>query len=218
MMMLSEQVLINSGSLFVRASEGAAGAGFIFNVMMVARAPLLLFQAVAASLLPHLSRLRARSDQTSNQAFRSSFATTLMGVAVFAIATTLGVLAVGPQVMQLAFGDQFDYDRGGLAIVAVGMGLYLTAVAINQAVLAHGRAPRAALPWLASALFFALLNLWQPLSSFRTVELGFALSAAILAGGLYLVYAFADRTADEPLTPGRGREIEAELAAIDEVG
>ncbi|HUT77587.1 MAG TPA: hypothetical protein VM285_07870, partial [Polyangia bacterium] len=57
-MMLSEQVLINAGALFVRAAEGAAAAGFIFNVMMIARAPLVLFQAIAASLLPHLTRLR----------------------------------------------------------------------------------------------------------------------------------------------------------------
>jgi O-antigen/teichoic acid export membrane protein len=214
-MMLSEQVLVNSGVLFVRTTEGAAGAGFIFNVMMVARAPLLIFLAVAASLLPHLSRLRARGDETSARAFRSSLRTTVTGVAAFAIATTLGVLAVGPQVMQLAFGDQFDYDRLGLAIVAVGMGLYLTAVSVNQAVLAHGRALRAALPWLVSALVFAVLNLWQPLSPFRTVELGFMVSAGVLAAGLYLVYATADRTADEPVSTGPSAEVEAKLAAIE---
>jgi O-antigen/teichoic acid export membrane protein len=214
-MMLTEQVLVNSGVLFVRSDEGAAGAGFIFNVLMVARAPLLLFVAVAASLLPHLARLRARGDETSAEAFRSSLSTTVMGVAAFATATTLGVLAVGPQVMQLAFGDKFDYDRLGLAIVAVGMGLYLTAASVNQAVLAQGRAIRAALPWLGSAVIFVGLNLWQPLSAFRTVELGFTLSAGTLAACLYLVYATADRTADHLLSPGD--EVEAEMAAIDEV-
>jgi hypothetical protein len=70
MMMLSEQVLINSGALFVRAAEGAAAAGYIFNVLMVARAPLVLFQAVAASLLPHLARLRAK-DEESAAAFQA---------------------------------------------------------------------------------------------------------------------------------------------------
>jgi O-antigen/teichoic acid export membrane protein len=215
MMMLTEQVLVNSGVLFVRSAEGAAGAGFIFNVLMVARAPLLLFVAVAASLLPHLARLRARGDETSAEAFRSSLSTTVMGVAIFATATTLGVLAVGPQVMQLAFGDQFDYDRLGLAIVAVGMGLYLTAASVNQAVLAQGRAPRAALVWLGSALLFVVLNLWQPLSPYRTVEIGFTLSAGMLAAGLYLVHATADRMVDRPLSPGA--EVEAEMAAIDEI-
>ena len=109
--MLSEQIMVSSGALFVRAEEGAAAAGFIFNVLMVARAPLLLFQAVAASLLPHLTRLRTRGDASGQEAFRMSVDTTLLTVAGFATLTTLGVLAVGPEVMQLAFGDKFTYDR-----------------------------------------------------------------------------------------------------------
>jgi O-antigen/teichoic acid export membrane protein len=217
-MMLSEQVLLNSGALFVRAAEGAAAAGFIFNVMMVARAPVVLFQAVAASLLPHLARLRARGDEASAEAFRHSLTTTVMAVAAFATATTLGVLAVGPEVMKLAFGGDFDYDRLGLAIVAVGMGLYLTAVSLNQAVIAQGRALRASVPWLGSALLFAGLNLWQPLSPFRTVELGFTLSAGMLAALLYLVYATSPGEVEEPVKPGSSAELEATLASIDEVG
>jgi O-antigen/teichoic acid export membrane protein len=217
-MMLSEQVLLNSGALFVRAAEGAAAAGFIFNVLMVARAPVVLFQAIAASLLPHLARLRARGDEASAEAFRHSITTTLMAVAAFAVATTLGVVAVGPEVVKLAFGGDFDYDRLGLAIVAVGMGLYLTAVTLNQAVIAQGRALRAAIPWLGSALLFVALNLWQPLSPFRSVELGFTLSAGMLAALLYLVYATSPGEVEEPVEPGSSAEIEATLATIDEVG
>ena len=145
-MMLSEQVLVSSGALFVRAAEGAAAAGFIFNVLLIARAPLVLFQAVAASLLPHLTRLRARGDETSEEAFRASLVNTMLLIAGFAAVVTLGVLAIGPQVMQLAFGDQFEYDRLGLAIVSVGMGFYLVAASLNQAVLAQGQARRAARP------------------------------------------------------------------------
>ena len=122
-MMLSEQVLVSSGALFVRAAEGAAAAGFIFNVLLIARAPLVLFQAVAASLLPHLTRLRARGDETSEEAFRASLVNTMLLIAAFAGTVTVGVLAIGPQVMQIAFGDQFEYDRLGLAIVADRHGL-----------------------------------------------------------------------------------------------
>ena len=52
LIMLSEQIFLSSGALFARAEEGAAAAGFMFNILMVARAPVVLFQAVAASLLP----------------------------------------------------------------------------------------------------------------------------------------------------------------------
>ncbi len=218
LMMLSEQVLVSSGALFVRASVGAAAAGYIFNVLMVARAPLLLFQAVAASLLPHLTRLRTRGDATGADAFRMSINTTLMIVAVFAAAVTIGVLAIGPQVMQLAFGDKFTYDRVGLAIVAVGMGFYLSGAALNQAALAQGQARRAAVCWVVCATGFVIFNLIAPLDPYRTVEVGFAGSAALLSGLLYLLYRSPHPVASDQLTPGSPRELEAQLAAVDEIG
>lgn len=218
LMMLSEQVLVSSGALFVRADVGAAAAGFIFNVLLIARAPLVLFQAIAASLLPHLTRLRARGDETSDEAFRRSLSSTMMLIAGFAVLVTIGVVAIGPQVMQLAFGDGFAYDRLGLAIVAVGMGFYLVAASLNQAVLAQGQARRAAIPWVVCAGAFVAYNLVSPGDPFRAVEVGFAASAALLSGLLYLVYAHPHPDVRDSLEPGSGREVEARIAAIDEIG
>jgi O-antigen/teichoic acid export membrane protein len=216
--MLSEQIMVSSGALFVRAAEGAAAAGFIFNVLMVARAPLVLFQAIAASLLPHLTRLRARGDSTGADAFRMSVNTTLLTIVGFAAATTLGVLAIGPDVMQLAFGDKFSYDRVGLAIVAVGMGFYLSAAALNQAALAQGQVRRAALCWLTCAGAFVVWNLVAPLDPYRTVEVGFTGAAALLSGLLYVLYAQPHPVAADSVEPGSPHEIEARLAAVDEIG
>jgi len=218
LIMLSEQIMVSSGALFVRAEEGAAAAGFIFNVLMVARAPLLLFQAVAASLLPHLTRLRTRGDASGQEAFRMSVDTTLLTVAGFASLTTLGVLAVGPEVMQLAFGDKFTYDRLGLTIVAVGMGFYLSAAALNQAALAQGQARRAAACWVVCAVAFVIWNLVAPLDPFRTVEVGFTATAALLALFLYVLYRQPRPVAEDALTPGSPREIEARITALDELG
>ncbi len=218
LIMLSEQIIISSGALFVRAAEGAAAAGFIFNVLMVARAPLVLFQAVAASLLPHLTRLRTRGDVAGRDAFRISVNTTLTTIAGFAVLTTLAVLAVGPEAMQLAFGDKFTYDRLGLAIVAVGMGFYLSAAALNQAALAQGQVRRAALCWVVCALGFVAWNLASPLDAYRTVEVGFTAGAALLAGLLYAVYTQPHPVAGDLLEPGSPRELEARLAAADEIG
>lgn len=217
LMMLSEQVLVSSGALFVRAAEGAAAAGFIFNVMLIARAPLVLFQAVAASLLPHLTRLRARGDETSEEAFRSSLQNTMLLITVFATVTTLAVVAIGPEVMQLAFGDEFDYDRVGLAIVAVGMGFYLVAASLNQAVLAQGQAHRAASRWMICSVGFVIFNLIDVVDPFRAVEIGFTGAAALLAGLLYLLYAKPHPSAADTFEPGSGRELQARLAATDEI-
>ncbi len=217
LMMLSEQVLVSSGALFVRAAEGAAAAGFIFNVLMVARAPLLLFQAVAASLLPHLTRLRARGDEQGRDAFETSLSSTMILIAGFAAATTVGVLAIGPQVMQLAFGDKFTYDRLGLAIVAVGMGFYLVAASLNQAALAQGQARRAAVPWVICACAFVACNLLYPGDAYRAVEIGFTGAAVLLAALLWYVYANPHPSAGDRIAPGSGREVQARLDALDEI-
>ena len=81
------------GAVRPRRARRRRRPGFIFNVMMVARAPLLLFQAVAASLLPHLTRLRTRGDATGEDAFRMSVNNTLLIIVGFAAAVTVGVLA-----------------------------------------------------------------------------------------------------------------------------
>jgi len=216
LIMLSEQVLLNSGVLFVRASESTAAAGFIFNVLMVARAPVVLFQAIAASLLPHLTRLRSRGDEASGDAFALSIRLTLTVIAGFTIAVLIGLLAIGPAVMQIAFGDSFTYDRLGLCIVALGMGLYLTAGTLNQAALARGQVRRAAACWIACALVFATANLLPVLDAFRRVEVGFAVSAGLLCAGLYGLYRRPGPAPCDGLKPGSSQELEARLAFADE--
>ena len=69
------------------------------------------------------------------------------------------------------------------------MGLYLGSVTLNQACLAQGQVRRAAARWLGCAAFFIAWN-FVPLVSdeFRRVEIGFALTAGVLFGLLYLVY------------------------------
>lgn len=216
LIMLSEQVLLNSGVLWVRGSESAAAAGFIFNVLMIARAPVVLFQAVAASLLPHLTRLRSRGDETSDEAFALSINMTILVIAGFSAVVVLGLLAVGPTVMQIAFSDKFEYDRLALLIVGVGMGLYLTAATLSQAALAQGQIRRAAACWVLSSLVFVGINLTSTMSAFRNVEVGFAVSAALLCLGLFALYR-QPRAARDPIRPGSTHEIEARLLAADDI-
>lgn len=216
LIMLSEQVLLNSGVLFVRATDSTAAAGFIFNVLMVARAPVVLFQAVAASLLPHLTRLLSRGDEQSGEAFALSIKLTLLVIAGFTVAVLIGLVAIGPQVMQVAFGESFEYDQLGLCIVGVGMGLYLTAATLNQAALAQGQVRRAAACWIGCALLFACVNLLPVSDAVRRVELGFAVSAALLCILLYALYRNPRAGAEGEMRPGSSQEIEARLAMADE--
>jgi O-antigen/teichoic acid export membrane protein len=215
--MFSEQAFLNAGPLIIRGLEGAAAAGFIFNVLMIARAPLQLFQAVSTSILPHLTSLHASTEPDSEREFHRSVRGVLLGVAAFAAFTALVVLAAGPQLMQLAFSDKFDYDRLGLLLTTLGMGLYLGSVTLNQACLAQGQVRRAAARWLGCASFFIAWN-FLPLveNEFRRVEIGFALTAGVLFSLLYLVYRHPRGRAEDVPAAGSGEELEARLASIDE--
>jgi O-antigen/teichoic acid export membrane protein len=219
LVMFSEQTFLNAGPLLIRATDGAAAAGFIFNVLMVARAPLQLFQAVGTSILPHLTGLHHSEEEGSEETFHSSIRFVLLAVAAFTGVVALAVLAFGPQLMQIAFGDKFDYDRLGLLIVTIGMGLYLSAVTINQACLAQGQVRRASLRWIGCAVFFVGWCLLPVISDeYRRVEIGFTLTAASLLALLYVIYRRPIERPEDVPEPGSGEELEGLVAAADEAG
>lgn len=189
LVMLCEQTFLNAGPLLVKAtadSGGAALAGFTFNVLLIARAPLQLFQAIQTSILPHLTRLRAGGELDP---FARSVNLTLIAIAGFAGCVALVMLVAGPQVMDLLFGGDFDYGRGGLVLVAAGMGLYLCAATLNQALLAHHHAGRSAACWAATAAAFVLfLVLAEFDDRVLQVEAAFTGAAALLSAALYVLY------------------------------
>jgi O-antigen/teichoic acid export membrane protein len=215
--MFSEQAFLNAGPLITRGLQGAAAAGFIFNVLMLARAPLQLFQAVSTSILPHLTSLHTSTDPNSEREFHRSVRGVLLGVAAFAAFTGIVVLVAGPKLMQVAFSAKFSYDRPGLLLVTLGMGLYLGSVTLNQACVAQGQVRRAAVRWLACAGFFILWN-FLPIvgDEFRRVEIGFALTAGVLSALLYAIYRRPHERLEDIPRDGSTEELELRLAAIDE--
>jgi O-antigen/teichoic acid export membrane protein len=186
--MLAEQTLINGAVLTVDATASdAAVAGFVFNALLIARAPLQLFQAIQGSLLPHLAGLNATEEGASE--FRRAIRVTVLAIAAFAGACALGLLLIGPWVMDLLFDVSVTYGRVGLAIVAVGMGLHLVAGTLNQAALARDHAPAAAACWLVSAALFLAWMLSDVVEDqLVRAEVGYAGAAAVLCALLALVY------------------------------
>ncbi len=215
--MFSEQAFLNAGPLITRGLQGAAAAGFIFNVLMLARAPLQLFQAVSTSILPHLTSLHTSTAPDSEREFHRSVRGVLLGITAFTAFTALVVLVAGPQLMQIAFSDKFEYDRPGLLLITLGMGLYLASVTVNQACLAQGQVRRAATRWIACAAFFIAWNFLPIVSDeFRRVEIGFALTAGVLFALLYLVYRHPHGREEDIPREGSTEEMELRLASIDE--
>ena len=177
---LAEQTLLNAPVLIVAAQADSALAGVVFSALLIARAPLQLFQSVQTSLLPHLA-----GGGDVGRAIR----VTVLAIAGFAGAVALGLLVVGPWAMDLLFGGIHDYGRVGLAVLAAAMGFHLMAGALNQAALARGQAGRAAAVWLAVAALFVAWMVAAPVGDLllRT-ELGYLGAAAVLALGLGALY------------------------------
>jgi O-antigen/teichoic acid export membrane protein len=178
---LAEQSLVNAAVIVVDATAASpALGGFAFNVLLIVRAPLQLFQAIQTSLLPHLA-----GGGDEGRAIR----VTVGVIAAFAALVAIGLLAIGPWVMHLAFGDHFDYGRGGLALVGAGMGLHLAAGTLTQSALARGRAAPAAFAWLLCATLFVV---WVAAGAMTDVllrvEVGYFGAAGLLAGLLFGLY------------------------------
>ncbi len=219
LIMFSEQVFLNAGPLIVRGFEGAAAAGYIFNVMMIARAPLQLFQAVSTSILPHLTSLHANGDDESRAEFHQTVRMVISAIAAFTALVAIVVLIAGPELMQLAFSKKFTYDRGGLLLVTLGMGLYLSSVTVNQACVAQGQVRRASARWIGCAAFFIGWCLLPLISEeFRRVEIGFAATAGLLLTLLFAVYRRPHERPEDVPRAGSTEELEAHLAAVEEGG
>jgi O-antigen/teichoic acid export membrane protein len=186
--MLAEQTLLNAAVLTVDATaRDAALAGIVFNVLLIARAPLQLFQAIQTSLLPHLTGLEATAGHA---AFSRAVRVTVMAIAGFAGAVALTLLIIGPWALShVLFGQDYSYGRVGLALIGIGMGLHLTSGALNQAALARDRARAAAGCWILAAVVFLVWMLTPAVSDqlLRT-EIGYAGATGLLALGLASLY------------------------------
>jgi len=185
--MFSEQTILNAAVLTVDAtSTNRALAGIVFNVLLIARAPLQLFQAIQTSLLPHLTGLEATEGHA---AFAHAIRVTIRAIAAFAGAVALGLLAIGPFVMEHLFGQHYAYNRFGLALIGLGMGMHLASGALNQAVLARDQARVAAICWAVAAVVFVLW-MFSPIvgEELLRTEIGYLGATSLLALMLSVVY------------------------------
>ena len=186
--MAAEQTLLNAAVLTAHATaDDRAVAGYVFNALLIARAPLQLFQAIQGSLLPHLAGLHATGEGAAQ--FARAVRVTVVAIAAFAAAVALGLVLLGPWAMDLLFDDRAEYGRWGLALVAVGMGGHLVAGTLNQAALARDHAGAAAAAWLLAAVAFVAWMLAPVIEDqLLRAQAGYAGAALLLCGVLALVY------------------------------
>lgn len=182
----ADQLLINGGALLVAIDGGpdaTAAAGTVFAATILVRAPVYVFTGVAASLLPNLTHLRAAEERTRFRAAMFRATAVLTGAAALIVA---GTWALGPLAMDVLYGAGFEAGRRELTLLAVGVSVYLLSSTYSQALLALGRARRAALAWAASAAVFVGSFFSQTGTPLERVA--FAFVAASLVGLAVLVW------------------------------
>lgn len=185
--MACEQTILNVATFATdRTAGGAFAAAAVINLLVIARAPMQLFQSIATSLLPHLSKLHVAGDFAT---YRQSVRVTLLAITGFAVASGLVMLVAGPAIMELVFGKKYVFERGELVAVTLGMGIYLCAATLNQTALAARRTGIAVFCWLAATLFFVVWEYGGFVSDpLDRVAIGYPVTALILFSALFVLY------------------------------
>ncbi|HEY6886243.1 MAG TPA: hypothetical protein VI300_00650, partial [Solirubrobacter sp.] len=183
----AEQTLVSGGALLAAITtdgDAAAAAGTVFAATMLVRAPVFLFQGVAAALLPRFTEMRTRGDQAAS---RRTLA--LAGGGTFGLSVVLaaGALLCGPELMRLLFGPDFAVGRVDLAILSAGVGCYLAAATLSQAALARALAASAAAAWLTGAAIFVAIYLEVSGDALHRVSWAFTLATGLIAALLAIV-------------------------------
>jgi O-antigen/teichoic acid export membrane protein len=187
----ADQLLTNGAPLLVIVGNGrdaSSAAGIVMAATLLVRAPVYVFQGVAAALLPNFTHLKATEGHTLRRAvMRTAGLLFISGGFIVALA---GIL--GPAAMSI-YGPEFEAGRGSLTLLGAGVAFYLAGSTFSQALLAidHGRG--AAKAWATSATLFVVVYAAVPGDELFRISLSFA--AATLAGLLLLGSTLLRRTA-----------------------
>jgi O-antigen/teichoic acid export membrane protein len=148
----ADQLLVNGGPLLVVLSgASSATVGVVFAATMLVRAPVFVFQGLAAALLPNFTHLHVTEDA---RRLRRALAAVSLGLAGIGVVVTLAGAAFGETAMRVLYGGDFFASAGSLTLLCASVGLYLVAGTLSQALLATDRAAAAACAWVLGAVVF----------------------------------------------------------------
>jgi O-antigen/teichoic acid export membrane protein len=174
-----DQMLVNGGPLLVAAGGGrhaSTAAGLVFAATMIVRAPVYVFQGLGASLLANLAHLNATSGHDRMRAAVMRIAGIMLAAGMVTVATAA---AVGPWALQILFGPTYVADRAQLAALGAGVGLYLAASTLSQALLAADRGGRASVAWVTSLGAFLAVYALTPGAALSRIGAAFLAAAVV---------------------------------------
>jgi O-antigen/teichoic acid export membrane protein len=168
----ADQLLVNCSPLLVMAEGGSTrAAGLVFAATMLVRVPTYVFQGLAATILPNLTRLHAGEHADGFRRATLETAAVLLGAGAAVVAFAA---LVGPEALRIVYGPDFEAGRLPLAALGAGVGFYLAATTFSQALLALGASARSAAVWVTAAVLFVGLYFGLGGSELERVSVAFA--------------------------------------------
>jgi O-antigen/teichoic acid export membrane protein len=174
----ASQLMLAGAPLAIAALGGGPTLiSITFVTFTLYRGPLTLIYALQARILPYLVRL---SEEGSGGLRRIAFGVLIGGGALSLLGGVVGYL-VGPEVVGLLFGSEFQPDRLVAAMAAGGVVAASTAQVAGQALVAAGGTGRLAASWASGLLVALTVLVVTPLAIDRTVALAFLAGEATAA-------------------------------------
>ena len=206
------QAFVNASVPLVKvlADEGQdAIAGQFQAGLIITRVPLFLFQAVQASLLPKLAGYAASGQFVD---FRNGLRRLVVVVTGIGVLATLGAFAVGPFVLRIAFGSEYDkLGNADLGYLSLAGACYMLSTALSQALIALRGYSKVAAGWGVALVVFGIGVAVGP-GLLGRVELGLVAGSAVSVGAMALLLQLQMRkgvpATAEPLFEALGPEHE----------
>ena len=169
---LLTQLLLNLAPITVKLLSNhsqQAEAGRFLAGLIIARVPVVLFQAVLAALLPKLSHLAASNKFKE---FESSVWRLLLAIAALGVVAVLGAVVAGNFALRILNGSKYVLTRSDFAFLSAASIVFILALTLGQALIALRAYGYLAIGWLLGAVAFVV-----PVALVHTlllrVELGF---------------------------------------------
>jgi O-antigen/teichoic acid export membrane protein len=134
-------------------------------------------------LLPKLASLVGAGRVVD---FRAGLRRLLTAVSALGVAAIVGAFLIGPLVVRILFGPDYDLGRRNLTMLAASSALYMVAITMSQAIIAlHGHA-RVAIGWAVGVVVFVVVTALGNDLLLR-VEMGLVVGSAASVLALWLL-------------------------------
>ena len=185
---LLTQLLLNEAPVTVKllstASQKALAGQFLAG-LVIARVPVVLFQAVLAALLPKLAHLAASNKFKE---FEATVLRLLAAIAGLGVVAVIGATVAGNVALHVMNGPKYSLGRGDFAFLSAASIVFILALTLGQALIALRSYSYLSIGWLAGALAFAAAVAAGHALLLR-VEVGFLVgsaTSAVVLGALLL--------------------------------